>query len=129
MKSIDEIAKTSNLIIHKNTEAGGSGLIVYGSLKNCSVMWGRKEGGLYDHVSISPTNRIPTWNELCKVKDMFFKDDEECYLVFPKKEQYVNLDKYCMHIWRDASEDIHPEKQIPGQLNIEEYLGINGYAL
>lgn len=79
MKSVEEISKLSNLIINENTEAGGSGYLVYGSLKNCSVLWGRKESGKYDHVSICPANRMPSWDDMCKVKDMFFKEDEECY--------------------------------------------------
>ena len=39
--------------------------------------------------------------EMKAIKDIFFNDEEECYQVFPKKSEYVNLHPYCMHIWRD----------------------------
>lgn len=101
MKTVEEIAKANNLLIIQNGEQGGMGKLMYGSLKNCSVVWGRAEGGKYDHVSIAPKGRCPSWDEMCKVKDMFFYDEEECYQVFPKKSEYVNLHKTCLHIWRD----------------------------
>ena len=43
MKTVEEIAKTPNLVIEVNNETGGWGRIVYGSLKNCSVIWGRPD--------------------------------------------------------------------------------------
>ena len=101
MRSVEEIARTPNLLIVTNNESGGCGYLHYGSLRNCSVVWGRAEGGKYDHVSICPTGRTPTWEEMCKVKDMFFYEEEECFQVFPKKSEYVNLMKNCLHIWRD----------------------------
>lgn len=102
MKTMEEIAKTPNLLIRTNTETGGTGILMYGNLRNCTVIWGRAEGGKYDHVSICPTGRLPTWSEMCKVKDMFFYDEEECYQMFPKKSEYVNLAKNCLHIWRNV---------------------------
>ena len=102
MKTVEEIDKATNLLVIKNDEHGGYGIFRYGSLRNASVIWGRNEGGKYDHVSISPSGRTPTWEELCKVKDTFFNDDEECYQIFPKKREHVNLDKNCLHIWRNT---------------------------
>lgn len=103
MKTVEEIKATPNLLIVENGESGGHGFITFGNLKDCHVIWGRSEGGQYDHVSIAPKRRTPTWEEMCKVKDMFFYDEEECYQVFPKKSEYVNLHKYCLHIWRDIT--------------------------
>lgn len=31
---------------------------------------------LWQHVSVSLARRCPTWNELCKVKNLFWEDDE-----------------------------------------------------
>ena len=99
MKTPEELAKTPNLLILQNDEEGGVGFIMFGQLKG-SVIWGRNEGQ-YEHVSFAPKKRTPTWEEMCKVKDMFFYDEEECYQVFPKKSEYVNIAKTCLHIWRD----------------------------
>lgn len=103
MKTPEEIAKENNLMIIENNQVGGKGIMRYGSLKNASVIWTRNQGG-YDHVSICPKGRTPTWEEMCKVKDTFFYDEEEAYQVFPKKSEYVNLAKNCLHIWRNTDE-------------------------
>lgn len=103
MKTPEEIAISKRIIIEKNDKEGGYGYLVYGALKNCTVIWGRNEGGKHDHVSVAPTGRTPTWEEMCAVKDIFFTDEEECYQVFPKTSEYVNLKKTCLHIWRDTA--------------------------
>lgn len=109
MKTPEQIAKTANLMILKNDESGGIGVVEFGKFKG-NVIWGRAEGGEYDHVSVASPKRIPTWEELCKIKDMFFEDEEECYQVFPKKSEYVNVHKNCMHIWRDIKPTVRLEK-------------------
>ncbi len=115
MKTVKEIAKLDNLIISLNSELGGKGKLVYGSLRNCSVIWTREDNDAdnyhKDHVSICPTGRLPTWDELCKVKDMFFYDEEECYQVFPKKSEYVNLMKNCLHIWHDRESEHNEQRE------------------
>lgn len=60
-----------------------------------------------EHISITLRHkkRIPTWEEMKAIKDIFFDAEEECYQVFPKKSEYVNLHPYCMHIWRDRDEE------------------------
>ena len=102
MKTPEEIAQISNLLILQNDEMGGVGYITFGTLR-ASVIWGRNEGE-YDHVSIAPKKRTPTWEEMCKVKDMFFYEEEECFQLFPKKSEYVNIAKTCLHIWRKINE-------------------------
>lgn len=58
------------------------------------------EDGLWEHISVSPKNkkRCPTWDEMCAIKDMFFGLDEECVEFHPKKNEYVNISEYCLHI-------------------------------
>ncbi len=103
MRTKEEIQNLPNLLISQNGERGGCGKLLFGSLKNCSIIWTIEDIGNHhkDHVSICPTGRLPTWDEMCKVKDMFFYDEEECYQIFPKKSEYVNLAKNALHIWHD----------------------------
>ena len=103
MKTPAEIAKTPNLLIIENDEFGGRGRLCYGAMKNWSVIWTRNKGG-YDHVSVNGKGRTPSWEEMCKLKDMFFYDEEEAYQVFPKKSEYVNIAQHCLHIWRNTEE-------------------------
>ena len=70
----------------------------------CSVVWSEDEGGM-EHVSVSPLRqfRIPTWEDMAALKDIFFADEEEVYQIHPKKSQYVNLKENCLHLWRPAN--------------------------
>ena len=58
------------------------------------------DGMKWDHVSVSTHNRCPTWEEMCKIKDMFFDADEWVCQFHPAKEEHVNFHKYCLHMWR-----------------------------
>jgi hypothetical protein len=54
----------------------------------------------WEHVSASFPNRCPTWEEMCRVKAMFW-DDEDCVMqLHPPRSQWVNNHPYCLHLWR-----------------------------
>lgn len=54
----------------------------------------------FEHVSVSLAHRCPTWEEMCKVKDLFWDDDDVVVQFHPAKSEYVNLAKTCLHLWR-----------------------------
>jgi hypothetical protein len=54
----------------------------------------------WDHVSVSLPNRIPTWKEMCIIKDIFFEDTEIVVQYHPAKENYINDSEYVLHMWR-----------------------------
>ena len=59
-------------------------------------------GAGWEHVSVSPfrNNYTPTWEDMCKIKDIFWKDDEAVIQIHPPKNQYVNNLGNCLHLWR-----------------------------
>ncbi len=58
----------------------------------------------WEHVSVSIGSRTPTWEEMVFVKNLFWQDDETVVQFHPKKSEYVNTHKYCLHLWRNAAE-------------------------
>lgn len=61
------------------------------------------DGAGWDHVSVSfgrDATRCPTWEEMCYVKGLFFKDDEVVIQYHPAKEASINCHEYCLHMWR-----------------------------
>lgn len=54
----------------------------------------------WEHVSVSLPHRTPTWQEMCWIKDLFFRDDEVVIQFHPAKQDYVNHHPYCLHMWR-----------------------------
>ena len=60
----------------------------------------------WEHLSVSLARKCPTWEQMCFMKDQFWNDDEVCYQLHPKKEDYVNNCEYCLHIWKPIDQEI-----------------------
>lgn len=105
MKTNEELKQTANLMILHISEDGGSGRMVFGKL-DASVIWSTGAG--WDHVSISPFKRsyMPSWDEMCKLKDMFFYPEETVLQYHPAQSQYVNQLGNCLHLWRPQRYEI-----------------------
>lgn len=54
----------------------------------------------WDHVSVSMQNMIPTWRQMCYIKDVFFEEEETVIQFHPPKSQYINECEFCLHLWR-----------------------------
>ena len=65
-------------------------------------------GAGWDHVSVSPYKKsyIPSWEDMCKIKDIFFKDEEAVIQIHPPKTEYVNNMPNCLHLWRCTYKDM-----------------------
>lgn len=103
MKEISEIRKDKRLLIASNAEDGISGFI---TIRGQNFVFVCSWGGGWDHVSVSHRNRCPSWNEMCEVKDMFFRKDECCVEYHPSEKDYVNVHPYCLHIWKPQNREI-----------------------
>lgn len=72
-----------------------AGLFVMGSLSSF------KDGTQAIHVSVSRKDRLPSWDEISKVKNEFIGEDVTAFHMIPKREDYVNLHVYCIHVWSE----------------------------
>ncbi len=61
----------------------------------------------WEHVSVhlyadSNARRVytPNWNDMCKVKDLFWDDEDVVMQLHPAKSQYVNNHPNTLHLWR-----------------------------
>lgn len=77
------------------------------------------DGEGWEHVSVhivaDKEQRTPTWAEMCKIKDMFW-DDEDCVIQYhPPKSDYVNNHKHTLHLWRPTNQEIpKPDSSMVG---------------
>jgi len=60
----------------------------------------------WEHVSVSYPMRCPTWEEMCFIKNIFWDEKETVIQFHPKKTNYVNTHKYCLHLWKPLKEEI-----------------------
>ena len=99
MRSNSEIRKTACLCIEAMDYSAGYGDITIGSWTG-TVVWTRD--GDWEHVSVAPYDHsiTPSWDDMCKLKDIFFRDEEEAIQIHPKKSEYVNMMTNCLHLWR-----------------------------
>ncbi|MGN1383651.1 MAG: hypothetical protein ACI4W2_12635 [Eubacterium sp.] len=115
MKSIQEIKNIKTLKIEYETPDGGAGYIKIPAsnkkgYKKASVIWSNGMG--WEHVSVSIcTGGIPTWNDMCWLKDQFFHEDEAVVQFHPRKSKYVNIKENCLHLWRPTIVDL-PEPPV-----------------
>lgn len=43
---------------------------------------------------------MPTWDEMCLLRNIFWNEDEAVIQIHPPKSQYVNNLGNCLHLWR-----------------------------
>lgn len=58
------------------------------------------DGGGWEHVSVSLPTRCPTWEEMCWVKDQFWRPTETVMQLHVPAEDHVSLHPWCLHLWR-----------------------------
>jgi len=99
MKPFNEIVENKRLRVLIEGMDGGKGIISF-PLWRGTVIWSNGAG--WEHVSVSPESKrvIPTWDDMCKVKEIFFNDDEAVIQIHPPKDKYVNNVPNCLHLWR-----------------------------
>lgn len=70
------------------------------------------DGMGWRHLSATNAQRptmTPTWEVMCRLKDLFFDDSEWCVQFMPPKEENINVHPHCLHIWSSLHEPIpHP---------------------
>lgn len=57
------------------------------------------EGG-WDLVSVMTRGSSPTWDEMCLVREIFFRDDETAIQYSVPKPERISTHKFALHWWR-----------------------------
>lgn len=106
MRKLRFIRRAEGMKVEQATVHGGVGEVEIGDWSG-SVIWGEDEGG-WEHVSVSPYNHdiTPSWNDMCRLKDIFFEDEEVVLQFHPRKSQYVNIMNNCLHLWRPKEKEL-----------------------
>lgn len=67
----------------------------------------------WEHVSVhvlmnckahrgQPPSRIPTWDEMCVAKSLFWSDEDCVMQLHPPKSQHINMHVHTLHLWRPS---------------------------
>lgn len=108
MRTIEEIKGNRRHIYTGGLEIAKDGMRGYLNVDNVSMTFVASWGCGWDHVSVAPLKpkKIPTWDQMCKVKEIFFRDDEAVIQIHPPKDQYVNNKSNCLHLWRSNDKEM-----------------------
>lgn len=117
MRDLDEILSNKHIWGHSIMFPMHTAWIKLPDCGTCSVIWSENEAGM-EHVSISPKKklRIPTWDDMCVLKETFFRDSEEAYEIHPKKSEYVNMVENCLHLWKPIGQELGDLIAINGEM-------------
>jgi hypothetical protein len=56
--------------------------------------------GVLLHASMSHPSRMPSWDLMHTLRDVLYPDDVDVMMLLPRREDYVNLHPYCLHLWQ-----------------------------
>ena len=105
MKTFQEIMNSPRI---SNIEEGMDGFKAIYTVYNFQGSIICSKGAGWEHVSVSPFKKryIPTWEDMCYLKDICFNEDEAVIQIHPPKNQYVNNSVNCLHLWRCYYKDM-----------------------
>lgn len=61
----------------------------------------------WEHASCGTDTKTPTWDVMCRIKDIFWRPDECCVEYHPKEEDYVNMHEHTLHIWKEVGKEFN----------------------
>lgn len=105
-----QIKSNKHLSIKQTAPDGGAGIIHLPrnnktGFTKATIIWSWGMG--WEHVSVCPLNgTMPTWDDMCFIKDMFWYD-EDCVIQYhPPKSEYVNNMPNCLHLWKPIGKEV-----------------------
>jgi hypothetical protein len=71
----------------------------------CSIMTDREEPLKLLHLSISHTERYPTWDEIKQIRYEIAPKDITMAMLLPPETNYVNVHSNCFHLFQLLPEE------------------------
>lgn len=68
------------------------------------------------HVSMSRRDRLPSYEDMRRVKDLFIGPERKAIQIFPKESEYCNRHAYCLHLWSCLDGDTLPDFRAGGEI-------------
>jgi len=100
MKDLKEILSSRRLSIDVQGKDGLAACLVHPAFHPREIAIIASWGMGWEHVSVSLRRRCPTWDEMCTIKDIFWREDECVIQYHPPKSEYVNNHPFCLHLWK-----------------------------
>jgi hypothetical protein len=95
---------TSDSFLASNSTYGNNGAFAIPLDKDITAFVIASDGMGWEHVSVHiearGKNKVPTWDQMCRIKGIFWSD-EDCVIQYhPPRSQYINCHEHTLHLWR-----------------------------
>ncbi len=74
------------------------------------------DGRRWLHVSLARRSRLPTWDDVRLIKDLFVGRGRKAIQILPPENEYVNVHPHCLHLWSCLDDDGLPDFRREGGL-------------
>lgn len=106
----NEYRITKHPVLGTTNEAGTNGAFKIPIYAEVFAFVIATNGGGWEHVSVHvieyKIEQTPTWEEMCKIKDLFW-DKDDCVIQYhPSEKDYVNCHPHTLHLWRPINQVI-----------------------
>lgn len=68
-------------------------------LQVCVTEERHPDGVEWMHVSVARRSRLPSWEDVKVVRNLFLNPDAEAFQMLPPQAEYVNTHPYALHMW------------------------------
>lgn len=91
---------------------GNNGIFLIPYHENMILQCVASDGEGWEHVSVCVrfknrnNHEIPTWNQMCLIKDTFWGEEDTVIQYHPARSEYVNNHPYVLHLWRPINKEI-----------------------
>lgn len=96
---------TSGAGLYNSTAADGNNGAFFIKCKGVKLRVIASDGEGWEHVSVSAAARVPTWEEMCCIKDIFWGPEDTVVQYHPPRSDYINCHPYTLHLWRPVGVD------------------------
>ena len=104
MKKLEEIKKTKEIKIKDEWEGEISGTYYDEGSKDLLIFVFNYRNDI-EHLVVSTKDECPNWEQISKIKKVFFNEYEIDFQLRPVKIEYINNEKYCIHIWKFKTQE------------------------
>lgn len=101
---------TTHPTLNSTPKDGNNGAFFIRDLIDRDIFVIASDGDGWEHVSVHAVyqrkNYTPEWEEMCKVKDIFWDEEDVVIQFHPKKSEYVNIHRQTLHMWRQIGKEV-----------------------
>jgi len=87
----------------------GMGFQTVGGLRVLLSVAPEKDGNVWMHASCSREDRLPSWDDIKEMKDLFVGTQRTAIQVLPPEAEYVNQHPNVLHLWSCLTADVLPD--------------------